>query len=56
MKDAIVKEIRDIRKQIEAEFDHDPGKYLDHVYEAQKKHGTRLVRRQPKPLKRPKVV
>ncbi len=51
MKDAIVKEVREIRRQIEQEFDHDVDKYLDHVYEAQKKHGDRLVRRRPKPLK-----
>ncbi len=56
MKDAIVKEIRDIRRQIEAEFDHDPGKYLDHVYEAQRAHGNKLVHRRPKPLKRRKAV
>jgi hypothetical protein len=55
MKDAIVREIREIRQQIEAEFDHDPDKYLKQVYRTQKKHGKRLVRRQPKPLKRPKV-
>jgi hypothetical protein len=56
MKDAIVKEIREIRQQIEAEFGHDVNKYLEHVYEAQKKHGARLVRRRPKPLKRRKTV
>jgi len=56
MKDAIVKEIRDIRRQIEEEFDRDPNKYLDHVYEAQRQHGKRLVHRQPKPLKRGKPV
>ena len=55
MKDAIVKEVRETRQQIEREFDHDVNKYLDHVYEAQKKHGDRLVRRQPKLLKRRKV-
>ncbi len=56
MKDAIVKEIRAIRQQIEAEFGHDPNRYLDHVYEAQKKHGAQLVRRRPKLLKRRKTV
>lgn len=56
MKDAIVKEVRETRHQIEREFNHDVNKYLDHVYEAQKKHGDRLVRRKPKLLKRRKVV
>lgn len=56
MKDAIVKEVRKIRQQIEAQFDHDPKKYLEHVYEAQKVHGNKLVRRRPKPLKRRKTV
>jgi hypothetical protein len=56
MKDTIVKEVREIRAQIEQEFDHDVNKYLDHVYKAQKVHGDRLVRRQPKPLKRRKAV
>ena len=56
MKDAIVKEVRDIRQQIEQEYDHDVDKYLDHVYKAQKAHGERLVRRRPKPLKRRRPV
>jgi hypothetical protein len=56
MKDAIVKEIREIRQQIEAEFGPDPNKYLDHVYEAQRVHGNRLVHRRPKPRKRHKTV
>jgi len=55
MNDAIVKEVRETRRQIEREFDHDVNKYLDHVYEAQKQHGDRLVRRKPKLLKRRKV-
>jgi hypothetical protein len=32
------------------------NKYLDHIYEAQKKHGDKLVRRRPKPLKQRKAV
>ncbi len=56
MKDAIVKEVREIRRQIEQDFDHDVDKYLDHVYEAQKEHGNKLVRRGPKLLKQRKVV
>ncbi|MBP7052514.1 MAG: hypothetical protein KBE65_15990 [Phycisphaerae bacterium] len=53
---AIVEEVREVRQQIEQEFDHDVAKYLDHVYEAQKKHGDRLVRRQPKMLMQRKAV
>jgi hypothetical protein len=56
MKDTIVQEVRETRHEIEQEFGHDVNKYLNHVYEAQKKHGDRLVRRQPKLLKRRKVV
>lgn len=56
MKDAIVKEIREIRQQIEAEFDHDPDKYLKHVYRTQKMYGKRLVRRQSKLLTRHKEI
>jgi hypothetical protein len=56
VKDAIVKEIREIRQQIEGEFDHDVDRYLSHVYEAQKKHADKLVRRQPKPLKKRKAM
>jgi len=56
MKDAIVEEVRESRRQIEQEFDHDVSKYLEHTYEAQKKHGDKLVRRQPKLLKQRKAV
>jgi hypothetical protein len=56
MKDAIVEEVRETRRQIEQEFDHDVAKYLDHVYEAQKNHGDKLVRRQPKLIKQRKAV
>jgi len=56
MKDPILEEVREIRREIEQEFDHDFEKYLAHVYEAQKKHGDMLVRRQPKPLRRRKAI
>jgi hypothetical protein len=56
MEDIIVKEVRETRRQIEQEFGHDVDKYLRHVYEAQKKHADRLVRRQPKPLRKRKAV
>jgi hypothetical protein len=56
MKDKIVKEIREIKEQIERDFDHDVNKYLRHVYKAQKRHGSKLVRGRPKALKRRKAV
>jgi hypothetical protein len=56
MKDAIVQEMREIRRQIEREFEHDVNKYLDHVYEAQETHGRRLIHRQPKALKQRKTT
>ena len=56
MKDAIVEETRRIRREIEEQFEHDPQKYLEHVYEAQKQHGPKLVTRQPKPVRRRKAV
>ena len=56
MKDIIVEETRKIRQQIEQEFDHDTKKYLKHVYEAQKQHGDKLVRRKPKPLRKRRAV
>jgi len=56
MKDIIVEETRKIRQQIEQEFNHDTQKYLQHVYDSQKQHGDKLVRRQPKPSKKRRVV
>ena len=56
MKDVIVEEVRNIRHQIEQEFNQDTDKYLKHVYAAQKKHGNKLVSRQPKPLRKRKAI
>jgi hypothetical protein len=56
MKDAIVEEMRETRRQIEEEFDRDVDEYLHHVYEVQRQHGDKLVRRQPKLLKQHKIV
>ena len=56
MKDTIVEQTRRVRQQIEQEFNHDTKKYLQHVYEAQKRHGNKLVRRHPKPLRKRKVI
>ena len=56
MRDSIVEETRRVRKQIEQEFDHDTKKYLQYVYETQKQHGNKLVRRKPKSLRKRKVI
>lgn len=56
MKDPIVEQTRQTRHEIEREFGHDPRKYLEHVYEAQKQHGDKLVCRQPKPSRKRKAV
>lgn len=49
MRDVVVEEIRSFRREIEAEFDNNQEKYLQHVYEEQKKRAERLVRLGPKP-------
>lgn len=51
MKDIIVEQVRETRRQIEREYDNAEN-YLKHVYHAQKQHGNRLVIRQPKILKK----
>lgn len=56
MNDAIVEETRRIRQQIEQEFGRDTNKYLQHVYAAQKQHGNKLVRRQPKRMIKRRAV
>jgi hypothetical protein len=56
MKDIIIDEVRKIRHKIEQEYDQDSEKYLQHIYAAQKKHGHKLVRRQPKPLRKRRAM
>ena len=56
MKDIIVEEVRKIRHEIEQEYNQDMDKYLEHIYEEQKKHEQKLVRRHPKLLKKRKVI
>lgn len=52
----ILKEIRRIRHEIEAECQNDPQKYYEHIQQVQKQYGNRLVRFKPKPaLKLAKV-
>jgi hypothetical protein len=55
--DPIIKELRKIRQEIEAESGNDLQKYYEHLKRFQRKYQGRLVRRQPKPaLKLAKAV
>jgi hypothetical protein len=55
--DPIIKELRKIRQEIEAESGNDFQKYYEHLKRFQAKYRGRLVRRQPKPaLKLSKAV
>lgn len=41
--DDVIEEVREIRRQISARFDHDPVKLVEHYMERQKRHGDRLI-------------
>ncbi|MBN1974088.1 MAG: hypothetical protein JW787_10650 [Sedimentisphaerales bacterium] len=56
MKDSIVEKVRKVRHEIEQEYGQDIEKYLEHIYTEQKKHGHKLVRRQPKLLKKRRAM
>jgi hypothetical protein len=45
----ILKEIRRIRHEIEAECQNDPQKYYEHIQQIQKQYSNRLVCFKPKP-------
>jgi len=45
----ILKEIRRIRHEIEAECKNDSQKYFEHIQQIQKQYSNRLVRFKPKP-------
>ncbi|MBI4690860.1 MAG: hypothetical protein HY754_11455 [Nitrospirae bacterium] len=47
--DPIIKEIRKVRREIEAECQNDPGKYYEHIQKLQESYKDRLVRHKPKP-------
>jgi hypothetical protein len=47
MKDPIVEEIRETRRQIEKEFGDDPKRYLEYILKRQAEHPERFV--SPKP-------
>ena len=52
----VLKEIRRIRHEIEAECQNDPQKYYEHIQQIQKQYSNRLVRFKPRPaLKLAKV-
>ena len=40
--DPAIKQIRDVRHKISAQFDHDPKKLVDHYIEFQKQYADRL--------------
>lgn len=40
--------LREIRRAISAEFDHDPKKYGDYLRQREAKMGSRVVRTQPR--------
>jgi hypothetical protein len=41
--DDAIEEVREIRMQISARFDHDLDKLAEHYMELQRRHGARLV-------------
>ena len=45
---SILKEVRKIRHEIEAECQNDSQKYYEHIQQIQKKYSNRLVRFKPK--------
>lgn len=52
--DDAIEEVREIRRQISARFDHDPVKLVEHYMELQKRHGDRLV--DPKTVRKRKFA
>lgn len=56
MQDPIIKEIRNIRKNIESEYLNDSQKYFEHLRDLQEQFRTRLVCRKPKPSLRPQKI
>ncbi len=56
MKDPIVEEIREIRRQIEAENNGDFRQLFQKISESQKKHSSKIVSRNPRILSRKKIA
>jgi hypothetical protein len=42
--DAVIDEVREVRRRISARFDHDPKKLVEHYIDLQERHGERLIR------------
>jgi hypothetical protein len=42
--DQAIEEIREVRRRISAEFDHDISKYLAHLHEEEKQHQEQIQR------------
>jgi hypothetical protein len=45
--DDAVEEVREIRRKISAQFDHDPVKLVEHYMEQQKQYADRLIKAPP---------
>ncbi len=56
MKDPIVEEIREIRRQIEAENNGDFKQFFQKISESQKKHSDKIVSRKPRILSRKEIA
>lgn len=41
--DPVVEEVREIRRRISEQFDHDPKRLVEHYIELQKRYADRLV-------------
>ncbi len=46
--DPIIAEVRQVRHEIEAEYENDPQKYYEHIVLLQEKYRHRLAQRKPK--------
>jgi hypothetical protein len=58
--DPVIDEIREVRHQISARFDHDPRRLVEHYVELQKQYEDRLIKplrpgsvKAPEPVARP---
>jgi hypothetical protein len=43
LSDPVIDEIREVRRRISAQFDHDPKKLVEYYMELQKRHADRLI-------------
>ena len=54
--DPIIKEVREIRRKIEAECHNDLNAYYEHLLTFQQKYRDRLVRRAPKLIRKQEEI